>query len=84
MSSRFPVPLAVAASRLPLSPRSLESEARRKVLGLVDVPAPPSAAAGTVWLDADSVDAAVAARAAVRAARRIPRPPYQASPSQSQ
>lgn len=79
MSNRFPVPLATAAIRLSLSPRSLESPKRRKALGLVDVPAPPGGK-GRKWVDADSLDAVIAARTAVSQALYVPPPPFQPSP----
>lgn len=67
--TRYPVPLAAAAAMLHLSPGTLRRSARRAALGLVDVPPPPGGG-GNVWLSAASVEAASAARQALRAALR--------------
>ncbi len=64
-----PVPLRTAAVRLNLSVRSIQSTSRRKTLGLVDAPTPPSGNPHA-WVTAESLDRVAATRAAVREALR--------------
>ena len=64
-----PIPLRIAAARLSLSVRTIQSTSRRRTLGLVDAPTPPSGNPHA-WVTADSLDRVAASRAAVREALR--------------
>ena len=64
------VPIRVAASRLHLSVRTLQSRPKRLSLGLVDTPPPSGGGPRAAWLTAESLDRVAAERAAIHSALR--------------